>query len=166
MSKFGQLYRSFDGESDDFYIKANINSPVYNKGQIEITYQFEGLKYYLFTFNLKNITGAFNITLEEPTEQNLDSKVIHHFIKNYTEKSQISLIIAPNTTFNKIIISKIDGEIVLNNIDTINIYTIKEENLIQNGKTITKIGIQANPFTYFLINGEPIRVGRNGIYEL
>lgn len=45
-------------------------------------------------------------------------------------------------------------------------YKIKEENLIQNGKTVTKIGIQANPFTYFLINGEPIRVGRNGIYEL
>ena len=49
-------------------------------------------------------------------------------------------------------------------IGNVRLYKLKKLSGLPNN--ITKIGIQANPFTYFLINKEPIRVGRNGIYEV
>jgi len=49
-------------------------------------------------------------------------------------------------------------------IENVRLYKLKKLSGLPNN--ITKIGIQANPFTYFLINKEPIRVGRNGIYEV
>ena len=39
-------------------------------------------------------------------------------------------------------------------------------NIIPNGTTWKKFGFQSRPGTFIVVNGEPIRVGRSGIYEI
>lgn len=58
-----------------------------------------------------------------------------------------------------------DDKITIKNIK---IYSLNNliNNLDNNIKEITKLGIQSHPFIFIVLNGEPIRVGRNGIYEI
>lgn len=43
---------------------------------------------------------------------------------------------------------------------------VRELNNLISSKEYTKLGIQTNPGTLFQLNGEPIRVGKSGFYEM
>ena len=119
----------------------------------------------------------YKIQLTSPEDRTLSPQTIQLFHKLYINKNsnptKMNVVFVPFVNFEELTFSRIDDKKInppLSSNYTFNNISIKKmRNLIWNltsNKTITKIGIQANPFTYFVLNQQPIRVGRNGIYQV
>ena len=116
----------------------------------------------------------FEIRLTYPTDSSLSPQVIqsfHKMYKNNSSTTRMTVVFVPFTEFRRLTFVRKDSytlrlpshqSYTFKNIEVKPIKNIKGQ--LAENKTITKIGIQANPFTYFVLNDEPIRVGRNGIY--
>lgn len=130
---------------------------------------------YLLLFHIKkNSIGTFNVQLTMPTDSTLSPQTFYSFTKKYKTLQNnvcVSTVLVPYSNFQKLTWTKMPGftsspavSTEQMDIENVRLYKLKKLSGLPNN--ITKIGIQANPFTYFLINKEPIRVGRNGIYEV
>lgn len=119
----------------------------------------------------------YKIQLTSPEDRTLSPQTVQLFHKLYINKNsnptKMNVVFVPFVNFEELTFSRIDDKKINLPLDsnyTFNNVSIKKmKNLIgtlTNNKTITKIGIQANPFTYFVLNQQPIRVGRNGIYQV
>lgn len=130
---------------------------------------------YLLLFHVgKNSVGTFNIQLTMPADSTLSPQTFYSFTKKYKALQNnvcVSTVFVPYSNFRGLTWIK-SSKFTLKSststeqmdIENVRLYRLKKLQGLPN--SITKIGIQANPFTYFLINKEPIRVGRNGIYEV
>ena len=130
---------------------------------------------YLLLFHVgKNSVGTFNVQLTMPTDSALSPQTFYSFTKKYKTSQDnvcVSTVFVPYSNFQRLTWTKTPA-FTFNpsrsteqmDIGNVRLYKLKKLSGLPNN--ITKIGIQANPFTYFLINKEPIRVGRNGIYEV
>lgn len=192
MSKFGQAQYFFQQEvnlsvttqinNNSFYQEAQslskpqiIEATNNKKASIDLQYDLVLDAPYLLLFHIRgNSLGTFDIQLTSPKDPVLSSQTFYTFTKNYTVEQNntcISTVFVPYSDFQELTWIK-SSAFSLNPIDSTeqmdieNVVLYKLKQLEGLPKTITKIGIQANPFTYFLLNKEPIRVGRNGIYEI
>lgn len=129
---------------------------------------------------------AQNFTVKLKNDNNEDStQEIEDFtVKIGTGKTTFELIISPNSTYNKIIFelrreildfnfvdpSGKQGRIMdIKILDFYIVNNVIKDYLANNYPNLTKlkkIGIQSQPGFLFVLDGEPIRVGRTGIYEL
>lgn len=126
-----------------------------------------------FTIKLKN---------NQLTEDNTQS--IRNFkVKMGTEESIFELIFTPNSNYNEIIFELsrliLDFQITNENgtggriidIEILDFYLINNivnvlSSLYPNLTKLKKIGLQGSPGLLFTLDGEEIRIGRSGIYEL
>lgn len=193
MSKFGQAQYFYQQKTnlststllqvqgnDNFYQPAQSLSKPYivnrtnNKASTAFSSNLIFDAPYLLLFHVgKNSVGTFNVQLTMPTDSALSPQTFYSFTKKYKTLQNnvcISTVFVPYSNFQRLTWTKSDA-FKLNpskteqiDIGNVRLYKLKKLSGLPNN--ITKIGIQANPFTYFLINKEPIRVGRNGIYEV
>ena len=194
MSKFGQIQYFFQQEANlltttqmnidnnIFYQEAqSLSNPLIiedtdnRKASIDLQYDLTFDAPYLLLFHIKkNSIGTFNVQLTNPRNSTLSSQTFYTFTKNYVAKQNntcISTVFVPYSDFQELTWTKssaftLNSTNLTEQTDIKNISLYKLKKLVGLPETITKIGIQANPFTYFLLNKEPIRVGRNGIYEI
>lgn len=127
-----------------------------------------------FSFNSKNVTDlSIYLTWSE-----LQPKQPIYYLNNIKEETSldVNVVFTPshiceNLLFQFTVPQK--GKHIISpteyqedcTISNISIHPIKKL-LPNNNEKITKLGIQGHPFMYAVINGTPIRVGRNGIYEI
>lgn len=177
MSKFNQITKFYDPANqsnvNSFYEKITLGQSLKQKmvdGHRTVVLQSINCQPdtpYLLSFRMaKNCVGSFEVQLSDPVDTSLSSQVIYSFTKNYKQEAPINIVFVPYSNFKEFLWTKIHSPLATNNITDIKLYRIKPLQGLPTYKNITKLGIQARPFTYFLINKEPIRVGRNGIYEL
>lgn len=195
MSKFGQTQYFYQQETnlststllqvqenDDFYQSVQslskpyiINGTNNTKASTPFSSDLIFDAPYLLLFHVgKNSVGTFNVQLTMPTDSALSPQTFYSFTKKYKvlqDNVCVSTVFVPYSNFQRLTWAKTPA-FTLNplrsteqmDIGNVRLYKLKKLSGLPNN--ITKIGIQANPFTYFLINKEPIRVGRNGIYEV
>lgn len=193
MSKFGQAQYFYQQKTnlststllqvqgnDNFYQPAQSLSKPYivnrtnNKASTAFSSNLIFDAPYLLLFHVgKNSVGTFNVQLTMPTDSALSPQTFYSFTKRYKTLQNnvcVSTVFVPYSNFQRLTWTKTPA-FKLNpsrteqmDIGNVRLYKLKKLSGLPNN--ITKIGIQANPFTYFLINKEPIRVGRNGIYEV
>ena len=193
MSKFGQAQYFYQQKTnlststllqvqgnDNFYQPAQSLSKPYivnrtnNKASTAFSSNLIFDAPYLLLFHVeKNSVGTFNVQLTMPTDSALSPQTFYSFTKKYKTLQNnvcVSTVFVPYSNFQRLTWTKTSA-FKLNpskseqmDIGNVRLYKLKKLSGLPNN--ITKIGIQANPFTYFLINKEPIRVGRNGIYEV
>lgn len=138
--------------------------------------------YYLSFKVNQSVTYAqdFIIRLKNDAENiAVSSQDIKKFnVKKGNGYSTFEFVFTPNSTFNQVIfeLQRLDidftGVSRVLNIEVINFSRVN--NIISDYlaskysglSSLKKIGIQSNPGLLFTINGEEIRVGRSGIYEL
>lgn len=113
---------------------------------------------------------------ENPTENIQNVRTFT--VKQGTEKVIFELIFNPNLTYDQIVFelkrssedySENDRQMKVNVLafDKVNnIITDYLQNKYTNLKSLKKIGIQGPPGLMFTINGEEIKIGKSGIYEL
>lgn len=194
MSNIGQLRRSEISTyttSLDYTMGeiANDESIVtfYDKYMILSNAISSSSSYYLkFTvYQSTDYTQSFNIKLKnsESEEDSEYQSVRTLSVKQGTDSITFEIIFTPNSTYNQIIFelsrTALDFSYI-NNEDTSGRLMIIEVNQFQeiinvissylskySGLTeLTKIGIQGPPGLLFELNGEEMRIGRTGIYEL
>lgn len=152
--------------------------------------------YLKFKIQKKSYGGShpqiFSLKLQRIENENI---IKEQFIKTLTvpdmptevsdEYVSFELIIAPNSAYNQLIWQMqrdvldyttqeiIDGETFNGRAAIINVETFSEiVNTIDSfqmgsqNTTLSKIGIQGPPSLLMCINGEQIRIGKNGIYEI
>ena len=142
-------------------------------------------------FNGNNVPQQIEVTLETSNEANNENQYIDSFVIPYMNKRQYSvfeIVISPNSSFDLIRFTlqrnaadylsphsedqyygrtmEIEVEVFAE------ITNILGKSYTNNGRTITipdvltKIGIQGPPGLLMCINGEGIRIGPGGIYEI
>lgn len=118
---------------------------------------------YYINFNLKsNIDSTISIYLQK--EENNDSQLVKTFEVIANVQNILSTVITPNTNYTKIVIQGTNGANL-----TIAINQLQIINNILNDLSISslaKVGIQGPSGLTMCINGEEIKVGRFGIYEM
>lgn len=143
---------------------------------------------YYLRFEVKQLTNSvqdFVIKLKNSELETDNSQKIRSFsVKQGTESTVFELIFNPNGTYNEIIFELERAVLDFNTIDDqgragrimdikiLDFYIIN--NIVSDYLSVTysglttlkKIGIQGPPGLLFVIDGEEIKVGRTGIYEL
>lgn len=166
-----QTDQKFFGTENVFYTLNNDNAEITSK-KITITLQnniFSPEIPYLLHYRIRNnLKSKIDIYLTGQ-RNGLEPQPIYSFNrrKESREKTQVDVVFTPHIDCNQIqwqFSTKITDP--SSAIDDIHICPLNELNITQNNKIIKKIGIQGYSFMYIVINGEPIRVGRNGVYEL
>lgn len=118
---------------------------------------------YYINFNLKsNVNSTISIYLQK--EENNDSQLVKTFEVIANVQNILSTVITPNTNYTKIVIQGTNGANL-----TITINQLQIVRNILNDLSISslaKIGIQGPSGLTMCINGEEIKVGRFGIYEM
>ena len=142
-------------------------------------------------FNDNKVPQQIEVTLETTNEANDESQYIDNFVIPYTNKREYSvfeIVISPNSSFDLIKFTlqrnakdylsphsddKYYGRTMEIEVEIFaEITNILGRNYVSNGKTITipetltKIGVQGPPGLLMCINGEGIRIGPSGIYEI
>lgn len=114
-----------------------------------------------------------NTTIASDNEQTIEYITVAAAIPNQQQPSYVDfeLVFTPNASYNKIV-----WELQSNDVnDSINVsYFGKVEDIISSYLSshfsdltaLIKIGVQGPPGLIMCINGEQIRLGRNGIYEI
>lgn len=190
MYKFGQFRRSSNSETESFLIDENYElSHIESDSAFLEDSKFEdpcikatltnGTYYYLkFSVTALSSDQVFNLKLTAGDEARPDD-YIEQFVQSYkvpennnNESVQTLIfetVIAPNSSYDKIVwkLQRTSEDYVsAPRKMSINILAFKR---IQNQtarKKIKKLGVQGPPSMLMCINGEPIRIGRNGIYEI
>lgn len=150
---------------------------------LKITYPFKGLQTYHLTcsFNVfgANIPQEFTIKLK--TEDNKREQIIKTYIfepNSYSESNSIELAFTPKTDFSKIVFELkrsteydfMDGsprEMTFYSKDNVKLSEIV--NILKvslNLDSIFKLGVQGPTDLVVCVNGEPIRLGQSGIFEI
>lgn len=158
---------------ENFYIQMN---PLNNNASyyLSIGIQNKDKDDLNFTLKLKKIENDIVVAEQEIEECSVPQAVS----KEDQEIKYFEFVISPNAEYNRVVfvlhrtIDDYSGkrwkeENLLEKFKIIKISELK--NLIQSNdsiKYITKIGIQGLPSSLTCINREPIRLGRNGIYEI
>lgn len=118
---------------------------------------------YYINFNLKsNVNSTISIYLQK--EENNDSQLVKTFEVIANVQNILSTVITPNTNYTKIVIQGTNGANL-----TIAINQLQIVRNILNDldiSSLAKIGIQGPSGLTMCINGEEIKVGRFGIYEM
>ena len=114
---------------------------------------------YYINFNLKsNVNSTISIYLQK--EENNDSQLV----KTFEVIANVSTVITPNTNYTKIVIQGTNGAnltIIINQLQIVR--NILNDLSIS---SLAKVGIQGPSGLTMCINGEEIKVGRFGIYEM
>lgn len=148
--------------------------------------------YQISNFNNNNVDQQIEVTLETENEANDESQYIDNFVipykRNIREYSVFEMIISPNSSFDLIKFTlqrnatdylsphtddQYYGRTMQIQVEVLaEITNILGRSYVSNGRTITipesltKIGIQGPPGLLMCINGEGIRIGPSGIYEI
>lgn len=148
-----------------------------NNKTIDLTVNNQNCYYLYFTVKRMSTKQNFYLKLINTsatgatTEQLIDTYQVEES-DNSNSVVHFETIISPNATYNGIL-----WELQRNNDDlsgnkrvmnvTVNNFT-RLKNILStlNIQRLTKVGIQGPPSLLMCINREPIRIGRNGIYEL
>lgn len=161
---FQDRYMMLEGESvvsslHSYYLKFEVfQSPTYIQD---------------FTIKLK----SDDVTVEDVQEIKTFS------VKKGTESTIFELIFTPNSTYNQLVfeLNRLALDFYISNGDTsgrimdvkilqfdrvTNVISSYLVNKFSGLKTLKKIGIQGPPGLLFCLDGEEIRIGRSGIYEL
>lgn len=141
-----------------------------------------GENYYLKIVFFRNLTYDQNITFtlqSDTTEQFIETYFIPKGDTSQDYAVPIELIISPNGSYNKILLTlnrTISDYSIYNaedntygrKINISSIYIAKIENILNTigHSTLNKIGVQGPPGLLMCINGQDIRIGPNGIYEI
>lgn len=143
---------------------------------------------YYLKFEVKQITNSpqdFTLKLQsdEVTIDNIQ-EIRNYSVKQGNETTTFELIFNPNSNYNQIIfeLKRNASDFYINNADgtsgrimdikilqferVINVISSYLANTYTGLTTLKKIGIQGPPGLLFCIDGEEIRIGRSGIYEL
>lgn len=118
---------------------------------------------YYINLNLRsNVNSTISIYLQK--EENNDSQLVKTFDVSANIQSVLSAIITPNTNYTKIVIQGTNGAtltIAINYLQTV-------KNILNDLdiSSLAKVGIQGPSGLTMCINGEEIKVGRFGIYEM
>lgn len=182
MSFFKQKIYSYDENEISSFYNSSENINFSKIGDLNVlqsnAIHLEQNSPYLLHFELDSNT-AYNMTItinKSFNDQQIQSQKI------YTLKTNASQIVQ-NISFNIVFtfydfFDSIDNIYLFfqshNNktisntaIKNCSISKIESQTLdIPENYNINHLAIQANPFTYFILNGEPIRVGKNGLYEI
>lgn len=171
------------------------NEIVFTNKIIKSTSLFTSLQYYYLKFKIQTRDDSSQIFYLKLQNVSDDSRVEkEQFIKTFTVPQDISsqnnnenhftgnfvlfeVVIAPNSSYNQLnwemqrtnldytIITEgdINGRIANIEIESFGIITNQISNQIS---PLSKIGIQGRPSLLMCINGEQIRIGKSGVYEI
>ena len=195
MYQFGQFFRNSDNnylileEVNVVDFTASLQNDIYQGNQIIFTNKvinlnFDSRKYYYLNFKIKTLDSSqtFYLKLQNVSDTRVEKE---QFIKTIVvpqdpEEVYISfeVIIAPNSTYNQLIweLQRTredyivhEGEDQINGrktfIDVESFGTIINK-ISPSISPLAKIGIQGPPSLLMCINGEQIRIGKSGIYEI
>ena len=174
-------------QSDNGIIGMKVSNPFFNEGiMLKSNVSFEASKNYYFHSKIRrmNETQVFHIYLANVTKTDNNTILLageQQFLKTITVQGgtdtdwvDMELIFAPFINFNTIMF-KLQRSIVDYNLDTCRYPTIIYQELsiinnllssFSNVQSLYKLGVQSRPGFLMCINGEEIRTGRSGIYEL
>lgn len=146
--------------------------------------------YQISNFNNNNVDQQIEVTLEKTNEASNENQYIDNFVipKGKNEYSVFEMIISPNNSFDLIkftlqrnaidYLSPHSDDQYYGRTMQIQVQVLAEitnilgKSYVSNGKTITipesltKIGVQGPSGLLMCINGEGIRIGPSGIYEI
>ena len=118
---------------------------------------------YYINFNLKSdVNSTISVYLQK--EENNDSQLVKTFEVIANVQNVLSTVITPNSNYTKIVIQGTNGADL-----TIAINQLQIVKNVLNDLSISslaKVGIQGPSGLTMCINGEEIKVGRFGIYEM
>lgn len=171
-------------------ITVNNQLHFYNKCINVINNPLESTESYYLYFKIKKMESKQVIILKLENDNNTNN--YQQIIKQYEIQSSSStdddyvsfeVVFTPNTQYNQIVWelqrtgydytmtedekTEIEGNLVDGRVTTIEDIKLSIiTNIITENKKLTKIGIQGPPSLLMCINGQQIRLGRNGIYEI